>query len=320
MLRYPFILNFREAMEFKDYYKILGIDKSASTDDIKKAYRKLAKKYHPDKNPDDKTAEAKFKEVSEAYEVLKDPEKRKKYDTLGANWKQYQHTGGSGEDWFKNFNQQGGNYQFSGSFNDLFGNVGGFSDFFESFFGGGRRSNRAGSFTSTSQKGSDYEAVLNISLEEAHKGTEKQFTVDGRTLKVKITPGMESGKKLRLKNQGGEGVGGGEKGDLYLKIKIEKHPLIERKGDDLYYNLDVDLYTSILGGKKEITTLDGKRININIPKGTDNSSLLKIKGMGMNKSVNGTRGDLFVRIIIQIPKNLSEEERKLFEKLKSLRS
>jgi curved DNA-binding protein len=309
-------------MEFKDYYKILGVEKTASDDEIRKAYRKLAKKYHPDKNPSDLTAEAKFKEVSEAYEVLKDPEKRKKYDTLGSNWKQYQHAGGSGEDWVKNFNQnrQGGSYQFSGDFNDLFGNVGGFSDFFESFFGGrGARSRGAGGFTSASQKGSDYEAVLNISLEEAHRGTEKQFTVDGRTLKVKITPGMESGKKLRLKNQGGEGIRGGEKGDLFLKIQIDKHPSFVRKENDLYYDLNVDLYTAVLGGKKEITTLDGKRININIPKETENGKVLKIRDMGMNRPNISGRGDLFIRINVQIPKNLTEEERKLFEKLASLR-
>jgi curved DNA-binding protein len=199
----------------------------------------------------------------------------------------------------------------------MFGNVGGFSDFFESFFGGGR-SGRTG-FASASQKGSDYEAVLNISLEEAHRGAKKQFTVNGRTLKVKITPGIESGKKLRLKNQGGEGIRGGEKGDLYLKIQIEKHPYIERKENDLYYDLDIDLYSAILGGKKEITTLDGKRISINIPKETENGKVLKIKEMGMNGPNISGRGDLYLRLNVLIPKNLTEEEKKLFEKLASLR-
>ena len=308
-------------MEFKDYYKILGLDKQASADDIKKAYRRLAKKYHPDKNPGDKSAEEKFKEVSEAYEVLKDPEKRKKYDTLGANWKHYQNTGGPNADWFKNFNQnqQGGSYQFSGSFNDLFGNVGGFSDFFESFFGGGGRTRSASGFGNIPQKGNDYEASLTISLEEAHHGVEKKFVVNGKTLKVKITPGIEEGKKLRLKNQGGEGNSGGEKGDLYLNIQIARHPYFERKENDLYYDLDVDLYTAVLGGKKEVTTLDGKRLNIIIPKETENGKILKVKGMGMNKSGRTERGDMFVRINVTIPKNLTNEETKLFEKLKSLR-
>jgi len=310
-------------MEFKDYYKILEISKEASNDEIRKAYRRLAKKYHPDKNPDDPAAEAKFKEVSEAYEVLKDPEKRKKYDRLGANWKQYQYSGEGGEDWFRNFNQsrRGTNFDFSDSFGDLFGNVGGFSDFFESFFGSGNRfSDSTGGYTNTFWKGSDYEAELIISLEEAHKGTEKQFTVDGRTLKVRISPGVKSGKRLRLKNQGGEGTGGGQKGDLYLKIQVEKHPYFERKDNDLYCNLDVDLYTAILGGKKEITNLDGKRINIYIPKETENGKVLKIKNMGMSIADDSNRGDLYIRINIQIPKNITEEEKKLFEKLKSLRS
>jgi curved DNA-binding protein len=309
-------------MEFKDYYKILGLEKQASADDIKKAYRNLAKKYHPDKNPTDKVAEEKFKEVSEAYEVLKDPEKRKKYDMLGANWKQYQQAGGPNADWFKNFNQnrQGGSYQFSGSFNDLFGNIGGFSDFFESFFGGGGQHRGTGGFGSVAQKGNDYEASLSISLEEAHKGVEKQFVINGRTLKVKIIPGIEEGKKLRLRSQGGEGRAGGEKGDLYLKIQIEKHPYFVRKENNLYYDLNVDLYTAVLGGKKEITTLDGKRINIIIPKETENGKILKVKGMGVNKPERNDRGDLFVRINVNTPRNLTDEEIKLFEKLKSLRS
>jgi len=309
-------------MDFKDYYRILGIDKNGSAEDIKKAYRKLAKKYHPDKNPNDPTAEAKFKEVSEAYEVLKDPEKRKKYNTLGANWKQYQHAGGGTEDWLRNFkqNQQGSGFHFSGNFDDLFGKVGGFSDFFESFFGTENRFKNAGEFTNVPKKGKDYEAILTISLEDAYKGTEKQFTIDGRTLKVKITPGTEEGKKLRLRNQGGEGISGGEKGDLYLKIQIEKHPYFERNVNDLHYNLNVDLYTAILGGKKDITTLDGRRISINIPKETENGKVLKIKGMGMNEPGTIDRGNLFIKINIQIPKNITEEERKLFEKLKSLKS
>lgn len=308
-------------MEFKDYYKILELDKKASADEVKKSYRRLAKKYHPDKNPNNKVAEEKFKEVSEAYEVLKDPEKRKKYDTLGANWKHYQQTGGNPDDWFRNFHQgrQGGSYQFSGNFNDLFGNLGGFSDFFESFFGRGGKHRGAGGFANVAQKGNDYEASLSISLEEAHQGVEKQFAVNGRTLKVKITPGIEEGKKLRLRNQGGEGKAGGEKGDLYLRIQIEKHPYFERKENDLYYNLNVNLYTAILGGKKEITTLNGKRINIIIPKETENGKILKVKGMGMNKPGKTDRGDLFVRINVNIPRNLTNEEIKLFEKLKNLR-
>ena len=308
-------------MEFKDYYKTLEVDKKATIDEIKKSYRRLAKKYHPDKNPNDKSAEEKFKEVSEAYEVLKDPEKRKKYDHLGANWKQYQYADGGGGDWFKNFNQgrQGSSFQYSGNFDDLFS--GSFSDFFKSFFGGSSDFSGSSNFRNfnQTQSGADLEADLPISLEEAHSGTDKQFSINGRTLKVKITPGTEEGRKLRLRNQGGEGANGGAKGDLYLTIQVQKHPYFERKGNDLYYNLDVDLYSAVLGGKKEITTLDGKRINIIIPKETGNGKVLRINGMGMNKPDFSGRGDLFVKINVVIPTNLSDEEIKLFKQLAAIR-
>ncbi len=309
-------------MEFKDYYKILGVDKSANADDIKKAYRKLAKKFHPDKNPGDKSAEEKFKEVTEANEVLSDPEKRKKYDMLGSNWKQYQSTGRSpDQDWFKNFSTDGQNeFKYSTNFDDIFGG-GGFSDFFENFFGGGFSSStkRENPF-SRGRKGSDYESLVKISLEEAYAGTEREISVNGKKLRVKINPGIEDGKKLRLKNQGAESSSGGEKGDLYLIIKTDKHQLYERRDNDLFFTLQVDLYTAVLGGKKQIKTLDGKIINIDIPKETDNGKILRLKGLGMPKSGNvKQRGDLFVTISVKLPKNLSSKEIKLFNELAELR-
>jgi len=307
-------------MEYKDYYKILGVNKNATTVEIRKAYRQLAKKYHPDKNPGNKSSEDKFKELSEANEVLSDPEKRKKYDTLGANWKQYQQpSGGAGaNDWYSQFNSGGGrNYEFSSDPNEMFGGSTGFSDFFESFFGGSLRDKTHTNTKTQSRKGRDYEANLSISLNEAYSGAEREFTINGKRLKIQIAPGIEYGKKLRLKNQGGEGTHGGEKGDLYLTINIEKHPLYERKGDDLYFNLDVDVYTAILGGKQQLKTLDGKTINITIPKETDNETILRMKALGMPKS--GGRGDLFVIIKLKIPKNLTLEEKSLFEKLALIR-
>lgn len=305
-------------MEYKDYYKILEVDKNATPDEIRKSYRRLAKKYHPDKNPNNKASEEKFKEVSEANEVLSDPEKRKKYDQLGSNWKHYQNAGTEGNEWFRNYqsSRQGGGAHFSGNVDYLFGQVGGFSDFFESFFGGG--SSYSG--RSHVSKGQDFEAALRISLEEAYHGTEKEFMVEGRKIKIKINPGIEHGKKLRLKNQGAAGLNGGEKGDLYLTIQIDKHPLFERVGNDIYYNMDVDLYTVLLGGKEVLQTLDGKKININIQSGTDNGAILRVKDMGMTYSNSASlKGDLFVKVNIKIPKNLNQQEKELVKKLAELR-
>jgi curved DNA-binding protein len=310
-------------MEFKDYYKILGVDKNATSEEIKKAYRQLAKKYHPDKNPGDKSAEEKFKEITEANEVLSDPEKRKKYDQLGANWKQYQYANANQSgtnDWYSQFNRGGENssFNFSGDLGDLFGGLGGFSDFFESFFGTSSR-RRSDNIFNRAKKGSDYEATLNLTLEDVYNGAEKQISVDGRKLKVKIEPGTKDGLKLRLKNQGAPGKNGGERGDLYLTVHILEHPFYEVDGDDLYYNLDVDLYTAVLGGKVQISTLDKKKINLTIPPETDNGKLLKLKGLGLIQKETNKRGNLYVRINVQIPKRLSSEEKKLFEKLASLR-
>lgn len=312
-------------MEFKDYYKILGVEKDATQEEIKKAYRKLALKYHPDRNPDNKQSEEKFKEITEANEVLSDPEKRKKYDQLGANWKYYQQSGSGApgmDDFFSQFGGGGSGkttYQYSGDLGDLFGNIGGFSDFFESFFGGSGFSTRRDAY-SAAQKGKDYEANLNLTLEEVFNGVERQLSVDGKKIKVKIEPGIKDKAKLRLRGMGALGSHGGEKGDLYLNIHILDHPFYEVRDDDLYYNLDVDLYTAVLGGNVQIQTLDHKKLSVAIPPETDNGKLLKLRGQGMMKKDNkDKRGDLYVRIIVQIPKHLSKEEIELFKKLSQLR-
>jgi len=304
-------------MEFKDYYKILGVNKTATDEELKKAYRDLAKKHHPDKNPGDKSAEDKFKDISEAYEVLKDPEKRKKYDALGSNWKQ----AGTGnfDEWFKNYSHSNQG-QSTFSFEDVFGGgEEGFTDFFDLFMGRGAKQ-RSYSFRSTPKKGRDYESSLNISLEEAFKGTTKELSVDGRHIRVKIEPGTEEGKKLRLKNQGGASSSGGESGDLFLKISFDKHKSFEKKGNDLHLKLPVDLYTAVLGGKKEIHTIEGKTINLNIPPETNNGKTLRVPGMGMQIPGTGSRGDLLVKIVINIPQNLTEKEKQLFKQLAELRS
>jgi curved DNA-binding protein len=309
-------------MEYKDYYKILGVEKSATQDEIKKAYRKLAMKYHPDRNSGNKSAEEKFKEITEANEVLSDPEKRKKYDTLGANWKQYQHTGGQGfDDFFTNFGggrrSSGSTYEFSGNLGEMFGGMGGgFSDFFESFFGGGGRG--FGGRTQPQKTAVDVEAILNVTLEDVFNGSEKTINVDGKKLKIKVNPGTKEGQKLRLKGLGRSKTADGTKGDLYLNIHVLQHPFYEIKDGALYYNLDVDLYTAVLGGKENIKTLDGKTVSINIPEGTESEKKLRLKGLGLID--NGLRGDLLVDIHVTVPKNLNKEEKELFKKLKSLRN
>ena len=311
-------------MEFKDYYETLGVDKSASQDEIKKAYRKLAMKYHPDRNEGNKKAEETFKQITEANEVLSDPNKRKKYNKLGSNWKQYQSQGQGFEDFYSNFGSggrggDGTQYSYSGNIDDLFGNVSGFSDFFESFFGGsgsaGSQQGRRG------RKGQDFEAALYIPLIEMFNGTTKEISIGGKRVRVNIAPGTKDGKKLRLKGLGNAGMSGGEKGDLYLTLKIEKDPYFDLDGNNLYYDFYVDLYTAVLGGKKQVITLGGKTINITIPEGTESGKVLRLKGLGFPTSENSKiYGDLLVRIKVELPQNLTNEEKELFKKLASFRS
>ncbi len=314
-------------MEYKDYYKILGVDKKATPKDIKKAYRKLAAKYHPDKTKGDKVAEEKFKEVNEANEVLSDPEKREKYDTLGANWQAYEQAGG---DWRQYAQQQqpGGQntYYYEGDPSDFFGGQGSegdFSSFFEQFFGG-RASGGAGfggrqQRSSRQSAGGDIEAELPITLLDAYQGGKRTFELNGQKLRITIKPGAYDGLKLKIKGKGRPGVNGGPKGDLYIKLRIQPDPRFERKGNDLWVTKTVDLYTAILGGKIEVPTLSGS-VKMNIPKGTDNGKTLRLKGKGM--PIYGTQsfGDLLVKIQVALPKNLSAEEEELFKKLRDMQT
>ncbi len=311
-------------MEFKDYYKILGVEKSATKDEIKKAYRKLAMKYHPDRNPNNKTAEDKFKEIIEAHEVLSDTEKRKKYDTLGSNWKQYQDRGKGFEDFFSQYGGRRGtsgsrSFEFSGDFGDLFGNLSGFSDFFDSFFGGGRKD--FGKTKTREAKGQDLLATLYIPLEDAYSGATKEILVNNKKLRIKIEPGTKDGTKLRLKDQGEDAIGRGLKGDLYLTIKIEKHPFYEIEGEDLYYDLDVDFYTAALGGKKRVSLINNKTIDLDIPEGTDSGKFFRVGKLGLKKpGTQNERGNLYIRIKVETPKNLSKKEKELITELYKLRN
>lgn len=311
-------------MNYKDYYQTLGVSKDASQEDLKKAYRKLAVKYHPDKNQGNKEAEERFKELSEAYEVLRDPEKRKKYDKLGANWKQYENAGaGYGYSQPKSEGAPGGgSYYFEGDMGDLFGNAGadsGFSDFFNSFFGGGAGKQAGYGGRSQSFKGGDLQAEMEISLYEAYHGTSRILNVNGQKLRINTKPGAYNGQELRIKGKGAPGHGGGEKGDIYIKIKVQPDDNYRIEGNDLIQKVDIDLITAVLGGKMEINTLTGK-LNVPFPKGSQNGSKLRLKKKGMPVyGKQGNFGDLYIELNIEIPKNLSEEEIQLFEKLKELR-
>jgi curved DNA-binding protein len=295
-------------MEFKDYYKILGVSKTASTEEIKKAYRKLAVKYHPDKNQGNKAAEEKFKEANEANDVLSDPEKRKKYDELGENWKYYQSGNTPPNQGFRGRQQ----YQYSNSGDDF--DSGNFSDFFESIFG-----NRFGGQGGRSSKGEDYQTNVTISLEEAYMGTARLLEVNGEKLQMKFKPGTADGQTLRIKGKGGPAGKGGQRGDIYVNVHIASHPHFERKENDLYADIAVDLYTAILGGKTTVHTLKGN-IQLTIPKETENGKTLRLKGMGMPVyGKDNAFGDLYAKVKLILPKNLSKEEIDLFQQLKNKR-
>jgi len=298
-------------MDYKDYYQVLGVNKKATQDEIKKAYRKLAVKYHPDKNPGVKSAEEKFKEISEAYEVLGDPEKRKQYDNLGANWKQYQQGG---------FDQgpsagrgRSRTYPYGAPEEDLFGGSG-FSDFFESFFGRGR--GHAGPFGQGDYDfpGGDLTGEIPVTLEEAYHGTERIVDLGGEKIKVKIKPGAYEGLTLRAKGKGQKGHSG-KAGDLHLTISVQPHPVYQRTGDDLHMEQSVDLFTAMLGGKQEISTLSGK-INITLKEGTQNGKVVRLKGKGMPVyGKPGQHGDLYIKLLVKLPEHLTPLQRQMIQKL-----
>ncbi len=303
-------------MNYKDYYKILGVNTNASQKEIKKAYRKLAAKYHPDKNPDDKTAEDKFKELNEANEVLSDKEKREKYDTLGSNWEAYQNTGDDWRDYANRANQSGRNTRYSqGDGSDFYGQGGAggedFSSFFETFFGG-----RGGQ---PSFSGGDTQAEMPITLLEAYKGSKRTFEIHNEKLRITVKPGSYDGQQLKIKGKGQLGVKGGNRGDLYIILKVQKDPRFQRRADNLLYNVSIDLYTAILGGKIEVPTLTGT-VKVTIPKGSETGKTLRLKGKGMPKySKPSTYGDLLVKLNVSLPKSLTKEEEELFKKLQDLR-
>ncbi|MFC5270679.1 DnaJ C-terminal domain-containing protein [Adhaeribacter terreus] len=310
-------------MEYKDYYKTLEVSKTATKDEIKKSYKKLARKYHPDVNPGNHEAEEKFKAISEAYEVLGDDEKRKKYDQLGADWKRYEQAGGGagGFDWSQ---YAGAGGPGGGRYTHFEGDFGGgdFSDFFSSIFGGmggGGARSQGGRRSSMAFKGQDLSAELQMPLEEAFRGGSKTLTVNGKNLRINIKPGVADGQTIRLKGQGGPGMNGAENGDLYITFRINPNPKYTRKGDDLFLDVPVSIYKAALGGEEIVDTLSGK-IKIKIQPETQNGKMLRLKGKGFPVYNHpGQHGDLYIKTILHLPEKLTEKEKELFRQLVELR-
>lgn len=296
-------------MAFIDYYKILEIDKSATEAEIKKAYRKLARKYHPDLNPNDKEAEKKFKEINEANEVLSNIENRKKYDQYGQDWKH-------AEEFEKSKQQQ--HYHRGGQENGFGGFSGGkdYSDFFESMFGGGTR----GRSRATSFKGSDYNAELHLDLKDVYTTHKRTLTVNGKNIRLTIPAGVENGQVIKISGHGGEGSGDGPKGDLYITFFIENQTNFKLEKHNLYTTVDLDLYTALLGGDLTVNTFDGK-VKLNVKPGTQNGTKVKLKGKGFPVyKKEGAFGDLYITFQIKIPTDLSEKEKELVTELAKLRT
>ena len=327
-------------MDFKDYYQVLGVEKGVNEDEIRKAFRKLARRHHPDVNPGDASAEAKFKELNEAYEVLRDSEKRRKYDALGANWRQYEHAqpghpgggapfGGAGWPdgdlrWNVNVGARpGGQSMSEDEVRDMLGGQG-FSDFFETFFGGGtaRSSGRTGA---RKRRGRDVEYPLELSLEEVFQGVTRRLSLrtssgeQARTVEVKIPPGVKDGSRVRVAGEGEPGTQGAGAGDLHLRVRVRPHPVFELKGQNLYAKTEIPVTTAVLGGNAEVHTLDGKPVRLKIPAATQSGQIFRLKGKGMPGPRRRTsRGDLFATVQVTIPTRLSVQARGHYEDLAAL--
>jgi curved DNA-binding protein len=292
-------------MTFIDYYKTLGINKTATPIEIKTAYRKLARKFHPDLNPNDLDAKRNFQQINEANEVLSDPEKRKKYDQYGKDW---QHA----EQFEKAKQQQGQSSDFRGQQFSWAQSGGDFSDFFESMFGS---SPGAGRSRQVKFRGEDYNAELHLELTDAFKTHKQTLTVNGKNIRISIPAGIENGQTIKITGHGGQGINGGPNGDLYITFSLANHPKIRRLGNNLFTTVDLDLFTAVLGGELTIDTLNGK-VKLKVKPETQNGAKIKLKGKGFPVYKNeGQFGDLFVTYSIKIPTNLTEKQKKLFTEL-----
>lgn len=311
-------------MAYIDYYKILGVDKTATQDDIKKAFRKLARQYHPDLNPNDANAKEKFQAINEANEVLSDPEKRKKYDEYGENWKhadefeaqrkayQNQQGGGGGEYWYSTDGTHFSGFGGEGM-HGFGGNGSGFSDFFEELFG--HRGSGAGRGAHGAFKGQDIQGELQLTLREAATTHKQTFSVNGENLRITVPAGIANGQIIKLKGHGGKGVNGGPDGDLYITFNIADDPVFRRKDNDLYTDVNIDLYTAVLGGEVTVNTLDGQ-VKLKVRPGTQNDAKVRLKGKGFPVyKQDGTFGDLIVTYHVTIPTTLTDKQKDLFRQL-----
>ena len=313
-------------MEYKDYYKILGVDKNASEKDIKRAFRRLARESHPDVNPNDARAEERFKEINEAHEVLSDPEKRQKYDRLGADWHRYQQAGGGpgGFDWGRWTTGRPGEgvhvrYGTPEDLQDLFGGDSPFSDFFSQIFGGMGASPGAGrTQRQIHQRGQDFEQPVEITLQEAYSGTARILQKEHQRLEVKIPAGAKTGTRVRMSGHGGQGVGGANAGDLFLRVRVKPDRRFERKGSDLHTTVPVELYTMVLGGEVRVPTMTGEVV-LTIPAGTQSGRTFRLRGKGMpHLRQPDQHGDLYAKVEVRLPSRLTPEQQELFEQLRDL--
>lgn len=304
-------------MAYIDYYKVLGVDKNASQADIKKAFRKLARKHHPDLNPNDPSAKDKFQEINEANEVLSDPEKRKKYDEYGEHWKhadefeaqkqQYRGQSGGGEYWYSS----GEGFDGAGFGGGFSGNESGFSDFFESLFGNRGR----GRGSNAGFRGQDYNAELQLSLRDAARTHKQILNVNGKSIRITIPAGVANGQTIKLRGHGGPGANGGPAGDLYITFVIPEDPIFKRLGDDLYVTAPLNLYIAVLGGEQTVDTLDGK-VKLKVKPETQNGTKVRLKGKGFPVyKQEGKAGDLIITYSIQIPTSLTDRQKELFREL-----
>jgi DnaJ-class molecular chaperone len=321
-------------MEFKDYYQTLGLGKSASSKEIKQAFRKLARKFHPDVNPGDKAAESRFKEINEAYEVLGDPDKRRKYDEVGANWRQYEQAQQAGQSPFGDLRWAAGGGQPGGfrtineeELRDMFGGEPPFSEFFQAFFGGGppgERRARSGRGT-RGRTGRDVEEEIDLSLDEAMRGAMRRLAVkhEGhtRTVDVRIPAGVGDGSRVRVPGEGEPGVAGGRAGDLYLRVRLGPDPRFERRGRDLYTEVGVPVTTAVLGGEADVQTVGDRPVRLKIPPMTQNGQVFRLKGHGMPVVGKPAEcGDLYATVSVTLPRQLTPEQRRHYEELAKMDS